>query len=238
MSKIVGLSTGSVYLMENSINDQINILREIGVNAIEILIAKGTDLNEKISTKNIEFLKKQKYVSLHAPFYQKEKIPYDFNKQNVERLSHFYNKINAKAIIVHPNLVNDWDILSKTDMNVCIENMSEKRNITVKFFRNIFLKYPHFSMNLDTAHALSYGEKYLNELVEKFKERIYQVHFSDRRLVEDKLKDHQTISSCTNLEKFNMIKKLKCPIIIELTSETNKDKLKSEIEFVKEFLPK
>jgi len=248
MNKKIGFSTGSIYSWEESINKQIEILKQIGCNAIEINFGVITDINEEISEENINYIKSLDYVSIHAPFFKEDRTDLTYNNTQkiidlIKKLEKSYFKLNAKTIIFHPNNIKDYSIFNNTKMNICIENMPIKRNISIEKLLELINKFPKFKIIIDTAHALTYDKNQLHKLIEKFKNEIQHIHFSDRRYSEYKKKvsDHQQLLFCEDIEKFNVIKELNKPIIIEANIKdkiNDMDNLKKEFNFVKEFLKK
>jgi len=131
MNNLIGMSTGGIYSWDPKIDKQIEIISGLNVRAIEVLFSRKTYLTQGLDIKSISRLKKMKYVSIHAPFYEydKKEILYDSNqktKEVIKRLEKIYLEVNAKAIVFHPNLIKSLDLFDNIKMNVCFENMPKK----------------------------------------------------------------------------------------------------------------
>ncbi len=248
MKNLIGISTGSINTWDEKIDNVISIFREIGVEAIEVLFGTLSELDQEFSEENIEYLKGLKYVAIHAPFYDNDRndLYYEDNdktKEIIEKCQKFYKLFGAKAIVFHPNLIRDWDILQNIDMNLCFENLPKKRNISIENLKEVFIKLPHSTFVLDTAHALYYDIDMVNALLSEFKDKMQHVHFSDRRYSEFKKKmgSHQQLLFCKDIEKFNKLKELSCPIILELNIKDkigDLNNIKLEIAHVDKFFNK
>ena len=210
MNNIIGISTGAV-IWEEAINDKIAVLKKAEIKAVEVLFRKTIDLDEKISSENISYLKQLDYLSIHAPFLNEKHRVFYKNDFFLKKIQQIYAFLNAKAVVFHPNLISNWDIFENIEMNACMENMPKRRG----FFIEEALK--RFRMVLDTAHALTYGQDFLDKLISEFKGRIQHIHFSDRRYSEyfKRVRDHEQFLFCKDIEKFQEVKDLNCPIIIE-----------------------
>ncbi len=242
MNNIVGVSTGSIHTWAKSLNGTLDILRNAKVEAVEVLFGKTTDLDEKISKENIAYLQSLGYVSIHSPFYDSDKNDFYYKNSNIiRRLADIYHQIQAKTIVFHPNLLPNLTLIEDLGANVSLENVPKKRQVPFEELREIFSEYPQFKMVLDTAHAFTYHKGYLDELVQEFNNIIQHVHFSDRRFSQSaqKVKDHQQFLYCRTREKFESIRRLDCPIILEISIKDKVDdleNLKREIASVKRFL--
>jgi len=129
MTKIIGFSTGCVYRFAPDLNEQITILRKKGIRAVELLFARTVDLDTKIDSHNLSYLKDLAYLSLHTPFYgtNGEKLIYTKNSHEIiAKILKIVNKLNVKKVIVHPNLVKSWDVFLPLKSRILIENMQVK----------------------------------------------------------------------------------------------------------------
>lgn len=241
MNKI-GFSTGAIHTWDSSINRQIEILRSIRMDAIEINFAKISDLDEELTDENIAYVRSLDYVSIHAPFFDenRKELYYDNNsaiKKALFKLEKLSQKLNAHAVVFHPDLIKNYSILE--NLIICIENMPVKRDIDIDSFSDIIKKHPN-KIVLDTAHALSFNDDTISEMILRFKDKISHVHFSDRGFSEykQKISSHQQLLFCDDLDKFKAIKELSCPIIIEVSIQDKVhdiDNLRKEYEVVNRF---
>ena len=246
MHNLVGISTGSIFSWDESLDKQIELMNRLDISAIEVLFSHKIHLTKGLNINSISMLKKIKYVSIHAPYYEKDKenILYDFDrktKEVIRQLEKVYFQVNAKAIVFHPNLVKKSGLFDNTKMNVCFENMPKKSKVKLKQLS--IIKEKGYKLIFDTAHSLTFGKKYMKNFIKAFGNGIQHVHFSDRRFSRffGKIKDHQQIMGCKDLSKFKELVSLKCPIILELNIQDKKgdiNNLKLELDFVKQMFSK
>ncbi len=245
MRQKIGFSTGAFYIWYPDINKRIYLLRDLKVDAIEISFINIEELNFDISDENIYYLNSISYVSLHAPVFNssREKISICKNKRILEKLHALYVKIKAKTIVFHPDTIEDWDLITNLDMNVSIENLPIEDNYNNNKLIKLLEEYPKLSLVLDTAHAFSCGPSILQELITLFKKRICHIHLSDHRFsdLKGKMRDHEQFLFCPDSEKFNPVKSLSCPVIIEISVKDKKYdmiNINKEIDSVQDFLSK
>ncbi|MBU1030923.1 MAG: hypothetical protein ABIC91_01020 [Nanoarchaeota archaeon] len=248
MNNVIGMSTGSLYVCCRSFDERISIFNEAGVDSIELLFGQSCELNAKLSDKSIETLHNYSFVSIHSPF--KNDFGDSFNyckdiqtRKVLDKIQTFYDDFSAKAVVVHPNQVSDWNVFFDYDFKVSVENMPKKHGVELKDLEQIMNYFQQFSLVLDTAHALTYSVSFLQDIVNCFADRISHVHLSDRRYSDyfESVKDHQLFSGCTDLSKFNVVKSLSCPNIIEIQiidDENFKQTVFDEISFVKNYFKK
>jgi len=245
MQKVIGFSSGDIYSWAPSINEQIEVLKKIPCNAIEINYAGVPSLNEEITEENIDYLHSPDYVSIHAPFYgdSRSDLMYENNDATagiLRKLKGHYDRIGARAIVFHPNLIGDYSIFKGFDFNACLENMPFARKISPKEFIALAGEHPEFGIVIDTAHALSWGENALGMLVRQLGRRTLHVHLSDRRYSQRKqtISDHRQMLYADDMNKFEVVRNIDCPLILEVSikdKKNNVQNLKDEYEFVKKF---
>ncbi|MFH0869682.1 MAG: TIM barrel protein [archaeon] len=245
MNNKIGFSTGATYSWDNSINNQIQILKRIDCNAIEISFGKISDLDEEIQEENIKYIRSLDYVSIHAPFFDDDRndLYYENNeliKEVLTKLAAICTRIDVKSVVFHPNLIKDYSVLENMNFCICLENMPIERGFSIERLNDLMKKHLNYKLVLDTAHALSWDESSLSQLVVKFDNRISHIHFSDRRYSELKKRvyDHQQVLFCEQMHKFDSLKELDCPIIIEVSIKDKKNdinNLKEEFFTVEKF---
>jgi sugar phosphate isomerase/epimerase len=101
------------------------------------------------------------------------------------------------------------DAAKRLDITICLENMMPRNKLGVEpdDFAELFSTFPSLMLTLDTGHAnlADYTGNRLNDLVERFSDRIGHLHFSDNLGRSD---DHLAIGKGTiNFKK--LIKKIK-----------------------------
>jgi isopentenyldiphosphate isomerase/sugar phosphate isomerase/epimerase len=244
---LVGLSTGAIHSWVIGIDNKLRLFKQLDMDAIEIIFSNSESLDQEISDEMISYVKSLSYVSIHAPFYEKEKNPIIYGKNNndvlFQKLKYWYDLFGAQSLTIHQNLIKDWEMIDQSGMNVSIENLPSKHNISINDMNNILNTHVPDFIVLDTAHALTYGIEELNNLIKTFKNRIQHIHFSDRRFspYHNKIRDHEQLLFCNQMDKFDGLLGLNRPIIIEVSVKDKKNdltNLQKEIDFVRKFFNK
>ena len=250
MHNLVGISIGTIHLKGGTINQRIEIAKKTGTKALEISFFKTHELNQSFCQSSKDYLKTLEYVSIHAPmFYEYSFFP-SFNF-NMEKLKKWYffdadnkedNPKKGQAIVFHPHQNIP---ASEEGMLFCVENMppipGKDFDLIKKLAEYKLAEHPEYRLILDACHTLHFPG-YLEELVDKYHDRIQHVHLSDRRFnpTKKKTRDHQTFAECPDKDKFSYLRRLRCPIIAEISlGDSNprecEDILKREIDSIREF---
>ncbi len=237
MSRIISFALGNLWTwrISQNRNDLLSYVKNLDIDGIEITFSSKEELYAfNLSPANEKWLKKFSYVTIHAPFHLSRDVGY--NEQEVIRqlkiISALYTKLNAKNVIIHPQDLPVPRVLNKFSFKVSTENLAPKRNITIADFQKIFQKYPKINFCLDVSHAYLWGKEETGKLVQAFKNKISQIHFSGTY----RNRDHQSIRVVTKnfLSSIEPIFSLKCPIVIEGDIKPKSPKfLREEVEFIK-----
>ena len=117
---------------------------------------------ERFDVEDIEELKKFQYLSIHAPAViydgdEKEQMRYPSEgaEEALEKIMEIAKETNADTVIVHSDLVDDFDWLSKKIGNLlAIENMDIKKSFgkTIKDLEKIFSQTPDLKLVCDVNH--------------------------------------------------------------------------------------
>lgn len=121
-------------------------------------------------------LQQFKYVSFHAP-------------SRLERLSEaeFVNRLQAVAdrswaIIVHPDVIQDFSLWRKLGKAVCVENMDKRKRIgrTTAQLRRVFEQLPDATFCFDIGHARQVDPtmQEAEAMLQAFQGRLREVHMS------------------------------------------------------------
>ncbi|MBW2998658.1 TIM barrel protein [Candidatus Woesearchaeota archaeon] len=222
MAKQLGISTGSLYTWYEELDDNISIIRGTKLNAVEVVFASPGQLDQELSQDNIDYLKSLDYVSIHAPFLDHLGNDLHYHKDSIthkllDKLYDWYRKLNAKALVVHPHLISNYEIFYGYDFNICIENMPLEKNFSLKEIRNILNHHKNFKLVVSTSHSLTYEIEHLNEIIDEFKDRIQHIQLSDSYYNSLDLleKNRSQLISCKDLSKFLKLRDLNCPMILE-----------------------
>ena len=232
----IGFSTEAFYKWEVSKNEIIDILSSLGTNSIELLYPTTESLfSDRLSNDSIQKLNEFDFISLHAPFLN---VKYKQNNENsriLSELNAIAEKVDVKVVVFHPDLVEDFSLLSTSGLPVAIENMDprKKRGKDVNDLQSIFEEFPKFGMVYDICHlslvdpTLEEGEK----MIEIFKDRIKEIHLSG---IGKENESHVLLSESKNGDELlEHSRLLKAPKIIEgVFPSKDKKFIEQEIKFI------
>ncbi len=219
-------------------NALIDYVKGLDVNGVELTLATKEDLYSlKLSEDNILWLKKLGYVTIHAPFYlfSESKNEKDLSDQ-LDTITTIYRQVEAKRVVIHPEpeLIQS-DILKEYSLQFTIENLPRKYNLPLSFLKSTFDNYPHMDMCLDTAHAYSWSKYETYKLIDAFKEKISQIHFSGSY----RRKQHVSLRKVSKdfFLSIQPLKYLDVPIVIEEDIEKKSlQYLRQELKYIKNLL--
>lgn len=237
VQRTFSFALGNIWRWDSSENRNalIDYVRGLDVTGVELTLATKKDLYSlKLSKENILWLKKLAYVTIHAPFnlFGESENEKDVSDQ-LDTITAIYHQIDAQRVIIHPEpeLIQS-DILKEYPIQFSIENLPRKYNLSLSFLKTILDKYPHMDMCLDTSHAYSWSKFETCKLIQAFKEKISQIHFSGyyRR------KLHVSLRMVSNnfLLSIQPLKYLDVPIVIEEDLEIKSlQYVRQELEYIK-----
>ena len=179
---MIGFSTSCVRGWELAPDDTVKLLTKGGANGIELAFTSLDDLflyDSYISIKGEKLLRSLKHVSLHAPW---TKIKYADNVESqkvFEKLRQIKERIGARFIVFHTNVVEDFGVLKYYELNPLIENIPSFDVSGLKELQTLMEKFDiglcfdiHHACESDPSMNLSY------KILEVFKERLSEVHVS------------------------------------------------------------
>lgn len=232
-SMILGFSTGSLYQTHDRLSPEtFDIFRKIGANAIELMIYDMDDAPRLLDLEQKDF-QGFRWVSIHAPAFDR----FDTNsvikfRQTLDIFEQFCQKIKVNSIVFHPDLIGEWAIFENYTFPVLIENMDWRKEVGkyVDSMKEIFEK-ADAPMVLDLNHCYTNDPTMhlAEEMVESFKDRIFEIHLSGFE------KSHEPLFKTQQMEILKSIPNKEMPIIIESVCETAED-AKQEFEYVKRYL--
>jgi len=171
-----GFSTGSVAFDDVCRGLQIATHRR--AKAVELSALREDELDPLLeSLDGLEGkLTSFEYVSFHAPSKRVQILEREF----VAKLQAVAER--GWAIIVHPDVIEDFSLWKKLGRAVCIENMDKRKRIgrTAAQLREIFKQLPEATFCFDIGHArqvdptMQEAESFLSQ----FQDRLRQVHMS------------------------------------------------------------
>jgi len=173
-----------------SLKERIDIALSVEKYALEISYGIADELiKERLDNADIEKIKQFEFVSIHAPvFISKDpkiivKYPCKEGEEIIKQLLEIAKKINAKAILFHPDLVTDFIWLNeKIGKLLVFENMDINRTFgkTVADLKTIFTAAPNAKWACDVNHiyTLDKSMKLADDFHDNFKDKLCYYHLS------------------------------------------------------------
>jgi hypothetical protein len=227
---IIGFSSGCLHKTHDGLDPAtFDLFRERGCGAIEVMIHRLSDVADFTKLKEAD-LHGFDYVSVHAPIYKGEERG-EYIKA-LEEIAKLHKKVGFKAVVLHPDMFDDFDFLKYFDLPFAFENMDNRKETCkdVESMREVFEEF-NIPMVLDLNHCYSNDPtmKLADDLVVAFHDRIEEIHLSGFDTFHDPLfKTKQGII-------LDAIPDTSLPIIIESVVDTVED-LNSELNYIKEYL--
>lgn len=172
----IGFSTGSIAL--DDVRRGLQIATHRRANAVELSALREDELDPLLaSLDRLENdLKPFEYVSFHAPSKRKRFTEVEF----VQKLRNVADR--GWAIIIHPDVIEDFSLWRSLGRAVCIENMDKRNGVgrTAAQLRTIFEKLPDATFCFDIGHARQVDPtmQEAETFLECFHDRLRQVHMS------------------------------------------------------------
>lgn len=204
----IGFTTGLLYQLDIPLEEGIKLFYSLGAEAIEISFATPKELLFYRPSIEIQSLVRNfRYVSIHAPWKNVGYSTGDKTRKILQHLDYLYHKLPAKGIVIHPDIVLNFDILAKSRLPILIENLDKKKySDDIKQFEALKEKY-EFGFVLDIQHAyvkdpsMELAEKLFQAMGNKLRhfhvsgaadsEAHAPVHLSEnRKAIEDFLREH------------------------------------------------
>lgn len=172
----IGFSTGSIAM--NDVRRGQRVAKHHRTNAVELSALREDELDPLLESLDRleEDLKSFEYISFHAP----SKRNFFTEAEFVERLRPVADR--GWAIIVHPDVIEDFALWRSLGRAVCIENMDKRKEIgrTASQLRSIFEKLPDATFCFDIGHARQVDPtmQEAESFLAMFHDRLRQVHMS------------------------------------------------------------
>jgi sugar phosphate isomerase/epimerase len=239
MEKQLGIATGNChkFFTPKDHNKIVSLLKPIiekhNLKAIELTYAFTEELSIEITEKTCKTLK-GKTVSIHAPFvgeYADDKETHELMK----KLASIYLRTNAILLLIHPTLFSDVSFIKKLEeqynINIATELLGP-RDMKLNDFLNL-LENSNINFVLDVGHAEEFPYDDMEKLVNKYKDRICELHL--HKVIDGHT--HCTFSKGGISKALELTKDFNVPMIIEEEFEEDDiEGIKTEIEFLKEVL--
>lgn len=222
---LVGFSTGCLYQTHERVSKEtFEVFRSIGGNALEVACVNEEELEKLLKEIEPIDLAGFEYVSLHAPILTSTKT--------LELLAQVQKKFNFEKIVIHPDEIENWEVLARFELPLAIENMDWQKDFGkyADSMQAIFEKFDA-PMVLDLNHCYTNDPSMhlAKEMTDAFGGRIEEIHLSGF----DRL--HEPLFRTGQREILEAIPDKRLPIIIESGCESIID-AKAEFEYVKSFL--
>lgn len=222
---LIGFSTVSLSKTHKRVSaETFEFFRLLGCNAIEVMCAGDEDLEKLVGEIVPNDLRDFEYMALHAPAI--------YEAKTLKLLKKAQDIFGFKTIVIHPDEVENWEMLKRFSLPFAIENMDWRREIGkyTESMEEIFKKHD-MPMVLDLNHCFTNDPsmKLAEEMREKFAEKIKEIHLSGFE------QEHEPLFKTKQKEILNAIYDENLPIVIESECETVEDAGK-EFEYVRSFL--
>jgi len=229
--KKIGFSNGSLWKVADKYSKStIDIFQKCGSDVFEICINSLSEVSRLPQIANC--LGNFAYKSIHLPTdvtYKKDEQA----KQLLDFVVDYYKEINADLILVHPDLVENWEIFDQYKLNWAIENMDKEKQKykTAEELAEFFKIKPDWKLVLDLNHCYTNDKtmKLADDIISQFKNRIAEIHISGYVDYHDPLfqtKQNFILDYCNKVD---------VPIVIESVFD-NVDDVAKEYKYIKKYL--
>lgn len=234
----IGFTTGSLYRSEIPFDEVIKLYYSLGADAIELSFATPNQLFDyQLSEQSAEDIKKFTSISIHAPW---KEVRYDDNPNTnriIEKLRLLCNKFPVRGIVLHPNIIDNFEMLDQSGLPFLLENMDRRKSYGIhpEQFRELKKKY-NFGFVLDVEHAYEHDPsmQLAREFIDVMGDRLKHMHISGCNESEI----HTSTYCAVNKEAVTEILKLglSVPKILEgVLLEEAQDSIKKELAYVRSF---
>ena len=230
--KKIGFSHGTIYrITDKYTGSSIDIFKKIGVDAIEICLHDVSEVERLPGI--VKEAKDFSYKSIHFPT---QNIVYKNDQQTKEildKIEKFYFRIGANLALVHPDLVEDWEVFDQYKLNWAIENMDDRKEKykTAEELAEFFKMKPDWKLVLDLNHCYTNDKtmELADVMIANLKDKIAEIHLSGYSELHDplfKTKQNFIMDYCKGID---------VPIIIESVFNDVND-VEKEYNYIREYL--
>ena len=229
----IGFSTGAKHLSYLPLEEKIKLFREFGCNIIELSFGEreqlmGFDISDAIKKE----LALYELVTIHAPWTNGARYNKD-SSDILSKLKDICSELKIYGIVVHPNTVDDYEILKKSGLPFLIENMDNRARCGThpSEFEKLKQDY-NFGFVLDLQHAYMHDPtmQLAGELMEAMEGRIREFHVSG----ELKGNPHSLLCRADNDKAILGMLRRDTPIILE-GKDGLMTEIKEEVDLIKKF---
>lgn len=172
----IGFSTGSIAL--DDVRHGLRLATHRDAKAVELSALREDELDPLLDSLDRleDDLKSFDYISFHAP---SKRVRFS-ESELVDKLRKVADR--GWAIIVHPDVINDFSLWRTLGRAVCIENMDKRKEIgrTAAQLRTVFERLPDATFCFDIGHARQVDPtmQEAETFLQLFHDRLRQVHMS------------------------------------------------------------
>lgn len=227
---IKGFSTGAIA--KGNFFAAIEWLQSSTANAIELSALREEEVKHLVDSIDVLELEKFDYISFHAP----SKLSCLTEEELIDILMPVVRK--GWPIIIHPDIITNYDNWLKLENCVCIENMDKRKKTgrTAIDLDEIFYRLPNASFCFDIAHARQVDPTMMEAyyMISQFKSRLKEIHISS---VNTQSKHEPlTLDSLISFMKLCDFIPADTPLIVE--SPISPDKIETEMDLASLILGK
>lgn len=239
MTAPIGFSTGSLSKLDLSLVDSVRKIADAGCAALELMFFTPEELEawDTLRDEDSALIKEEfAYVSLHAPA-----KGISFKKgdekaiQILSRLGDIVQAVGAQSVTFHADVLAEADILQHQSFTTSFENLTDRQGVArnVSEMQELFQRVSDARMTFDINHAFDEDPtgNLARDLVQKFRDRIVQLHISGLRSDQ-----HHTLYSASESDAhFEIIRQFAVPLIHEGYIEEI-SQMRDELRYIEERL--
>jgi sugar phosphate isomerase/epimerase len=177
-----GFSTGALYRIVMPLEEKIDKLHTLGASAIELgIITPEVLRNFRLTPELRKMVKRFDYISIHGPFIEARYGRNGETKEVTDRLRELCDELPVGGIVVHPDLVDDFEALEKTGLPIIIENMDRRHTVGIspEYIRKLKDNYDFgFVLDLQHAYEQDTSMSMAKEMIEVMGGRLRHMHVS------------------------------------------------------------
>lgn len=224
----IGFSTGALALSDFHAGLAMN--QAAGLNAVELSALRETEVADLVASLDELSLHGLEYISFHAP----SSLQRMSERELVAQLQPVFHR--GWPVIVHPDIIADFDLWAGLGDRILIENMDQRKPIgrNTKELRQVFSKLPDARFCFDIAHARQVDPtmSVAVEILLEFGDRLAELHISEV----DSASRHVAISQMAmrSYQRISSLIPATTPVIIE--SMISQSEISHEVDAVRNSL--
>lgn len=255
MENPICLSTSCFYRLTDDRNEMIERIRKFSPDGIELSFAYPESLSEfTITEENLEYLQSLEFRSIHAPWKEIMYVGNRGDKGTLELVEQLYKQIGGRSVVFHEqNLMvfSGWkrdksinifeshaDLLKNYDFIPSIENSDWRKHgvaDTVEGIETILSENDNLKFTFDFAHALTVSPESIPEFLDRFRDKLTEIHLSfSRRGPEGHYFLHKHDSEETR-ELLSHLKSTDVPLVFECFAREQDEVplIKEEMDYIR-----